>query len=209
MGCWCETRPPSSSFFTHPQNIGCACKRQCIHFRTNGTRSQHTQSPIVGVSTVLVCFAMTRRVIVWIAAWAGANINHINHFDVFTEYETKSDACLLCLTHSVTRVNQTDNCSRVLYFLVSCLKPMSASVVENVQMSAAYSQPPHTVLFNGWLTVRLRESAASLIFCQADLAGKHEGVRSCAAVRHPPSLPLCLSVRLSVFSPSLPVSLPV
>lgn len=41
-------------------------------------------------------------------------------------------------------------------------------------------------------TARLHESAASLIFCQTDLTGKHEGVRSRAAVRHTASV--CLSV---------------
>lgn len=50
-------------------------------------------------------------------------------------------------------------------------------------------------------TARLHESAVSLIFCQTDLTGKHEGVRSRAAVRHPTSVCLssdCLSVALQL-----------
>lgn len=63
------------------------------------------------------------------------------------------------------------------------------------------------------VTVRVRESAASLIFCQADLAAKREGVRSHAASRHPSSQPLCLSAcvlfstRLSVYVDGFNVAL--
>lgn len=109
----------------------------------------------------------------------------------------------MALTHSVTYTCEPGWMAAWDFILILTSIVVFSPVIPKSTDHCIFTLPVSFLPVFPVAPVRLHESAASLIFCQADLAAKHEGVRTRAAVRHPTFLhpcrfcPVCLSVFLN------------